>query len=571
MNEALHSLGSRNFLTKFITSTLLLCTIAITPWWSLDPINLVKLLVISTTGTACFFILILNWRYVYHNTSKVLFYTCLIFLFDLIIASTFGSMSFSLNFFGVTGRNTGLLAYSSLLSLLLLSSLISTPLTINKFGNVLFLAGVISAIYGGFQAVGLDPIDWVNPYSPVVGFLGNPDFQSAFLGIAASVCMARTLDSLRKTTQRIFYALVVLLFASVIYTTDAQQGLILLFVNLLVFLFLILVKKRRRYLTFSYTLLVGFLSLIMLAGSLDKGPLATLLHKASVIYRGDYWHAAWSMLLSNPIVGVGLDGYGDWYRRTRTIQATLRRGPEVASNASHNVVLDFASNGGFPLLLLYLLLVGLVLNSIFRIIRRPDEKNFEIYALIVAWIGFQIQSIISINQIGLAVWGWVFSGLIIGYDRVKARQIDSEEISDKFTKMKKKYGAKDISQPGYLPAAMVLSLFVGSLCGVVVGAIPLKASVEYRNALESGEIEDIKAAAYIRPLTPERMVQIAQTLHDNNFDKEALATATDATRYFPDYFQAWYVLSKAKLATPSQVDLAKKQLIRLDPNNPDLK
>ena len=34
-----------------------------------------------------------------------------------------------------------------------------------------------------------------------------------------------------------------------------------------------------------------------------------------------------------------------------------------------------------------------------------------------AWVGFQAQSIISINNLGLAVWGWTLGGLIIGLER----------------------------------------------------------------------------------------------------------------------------------------------------------
>jgi O-antigen ligase len=70
------------------------------------------------------------------------------------------------------------------------------------------------------------------------------------------------------------------------------------------------------------------------------------------------------MTIDNPIFGVGLDSYGDWYRRSRTIEATLRRGPDVTSNAAHNAFLDISSYGGFPLVLIYIVLIILVINHL---------------------------------------------------------------------------------------------------------------------------------------------------------------------------------------------------------------
>jgi O-antigen ligase len=73
--------------------------------------------------------------------------------------------------------------------------------------------------------------------------------------------------------------------------------------------------------------------------------------------------------VDNPIFGVGLDSYGDWYRRSRTIEATLRRGPDVTSNAAHNVFLDISAYGGFPLVLIYIALMVLVIVSAVKVIK----------------------------------------------------------------------------------------------------------------------------------------------------------------------------------------------------------
>jgi O-antigen ligase len=57
----------------------------------------------------------------------------------------------------------------------------------------------------------------------------------------------------------------------------------------------------------------------------------------------------------HPLTGVGMDSYGDWYRRARSENAaTVLPGPKTITNAAHNVVIDFFAFGGWPLLLAYL-------------------------------------------------------------------------------------------------------------------------------------------------------------------------------------------------------------------------
>ena len=67
----------------------------------------------------------------------------------------------------------------------------------------------------------------------------------------------------------------------------------------------------------GYTLGVGILGFIALMGALQKGPLTKLIYKTSVSLRGEYWQAGWNMAKEFPLTGVGMDSYGDWYRRAR--------------------------------------------------------------------------------------------------------------------------------------------------------------------------------------------------------------------------------------------------------------
>jgi O-antigen ligase len=453
-----------------------------------------------------------------------------------------------------------LITYLAFSILFVVALVASSSVFLNRFLIAALVVGVASLGYGVVQALGGDPFKWVNPYSPVFGFLGNPNFQSSLLGILGSIVFAQLLSRSVKIQSKGAYLIYLLVTLYVIKETASQQGfLVLLFgstVSLGVFVY-----GKSRGLGYSYLGLaaVGFVA--VLVGTLNKGPLASLLFKDSVTYRGDYWRAGWKMTVENPIFGVGLDSYGDWYRRSRTIEATLRRGPDVTSNAAHNVFLDFSAYGGFPLLLIYLALMILVVISAVKVFKRTQGFNAGFVGLVAGWVAFQAQSIISINQIGLALWGWALSGLIIGYE-INTR--GGVQVVENKT-------GKSVTKPVQTSTATPLAIFVGLIVGVLVGMSPYLASAKYKSALETSNPQVIQEAAYIWPTDSSRMIQVAMTLNENKLEDQGLQVALDAVERFPDNYGVWGTLSLMKKATDAQKAEALEQMKRLDPLNPNLK
>jgi O-antigen ligase len=462
--------------------------------------------------------------------------------------------------FGTNGRNTGLITYLAFSILFVISMVASNPDFLKKFLFAALTVGMASLGYGVVQALGGDPFDWVNPYSPVFGFLGNPNFQSSLLGILGAVVFTQLLSGSVKIQVKAAYLVYLAVTVYVIKETDSQQGYLVLLIGSALSIG-VFVNQKSKALGYSYLGLaaVGFVA--VLVGTLNKGPLASLLYKDSVTYRGDYWRAGWKMTVENPIFGVGLDSYGDWYRRSRTIEATLRRGPDVTSNAAHNVFLDISAYGGFPLLLVYGILMVLVVISAVKVIKRSQGFNAGFVGLVAGWVAFQAQSIISINQIGLALWGWVLSGLIIGYE-INTR--NSAVV------VEKKSG-KTSTKPAKASAATTLAMFVGLIVGVLVGMPPYLASAKYKGALETSNPNVIQESAYIWPVDPSRMIQVAITLNENKLETQGLLVASDAAERFPDNYQVWATLNSMTSATAEQKAQALVQMKRLDPLNPNLK
>jgi O-antigen ligase len=547
-------------LGKVLLWALVTVTLLVTPLWALDPINPIKMLALSALGFMGLGVLLANQKVLQVGRFKgplVLVSGFIAWQLVVLLVSDGEKLQ---QLFGTTGRNTGLITYLAFSILFVVAVTVSSAVFLNRFLVVALVVGLASLGYGVIQALGGDPFDWVNPYSPVFGFLGNPNFQSSLMGILGSMVFAQPLSSKVKLQYKGAYLGYLILTVYVISETASQQGFLVLLIGSAVSLGLY-VNHRSKVLGYSYLALavVGFIGVLM--GTLNKGPFASLLYKDSVTYRGDYWRAGWKMTLENPIFGVGLDSYGDWYRRSRTIEATLRRGPEITSNAAHNVFLDISSNGGFPLVLIYLALMALVVLSAIKVIRRSESFNAGFVGLFAGWVAFQAQSIISINQIGLALWGWVLSGLIIGYEiNTRGLVVASE----------KKTG-KSATKPVQASAATTLAAFVGLIIGVLIGMPPYLASAKYKGALETRNPTVIQEAAYIWPVDPSRMIQVAGTLNENKLDAQGLEVALDAAESFPDNYTVWAILYSMKSASEEQKAQALAQMKRLDPLNPTLK
>jgi O-antigen ligase len=512
-------------------------------------------------------VLVSNFKREWLALYKSQFIVTGLFLADLTLVLIFSGSNFYQEFFGTFGRATGYVAYVCLAFLFMSSIIVSGVNFIQRLAMTVLVAGLLSVIYGVIQSMKADPINWLNPYSPVLGFLGNPNFQSSFVGFSGVIAFAYLIQKAQKLMHRIGFSVYLLIAAYVINATDSQQGFLVLAGGMGI-VFLIWVKSTKYFrLAIPLTLVSTAGVLVAILGMLNKGPVSSLLYKPSVTYRGDYWRAGWNMTLEHPFSGVGLDSYGDWYRRTRTLEATLRRGPDVTSNAAHNVLLDLSSNGGFPLLFIYLALTGLVIRSIFRLLRRSSSFDAPLAGLIAIWVAYQAQSIISLNQLGLAVWGWIISGALIGYE-INTRAGDGIPVNS--PSKKKQRSASQIAVSKVQPKTL-LAMFGFLIVGVLVGLPPLVASTNYLTALKSQDVKRVEQAARIWPVEPSRMVQVAISLANQGLQVEALRILDDGKVRFPDEFQFWKLLSEIPKSTPEQKAEAKAEMKRLDPHNPDLK
>jgi len=266
-----------------------------------------------------------------------------------------------------------------------------------------------------------------------------------------------------------------------------------------------------------------------------------------------------------PLTGVGMDSYGDWYRRMRDAHALILPGSNTVTNAAHNIPLDIFSYGGWPLFLSYLLITALSLIALLRVTFRSSSYDPIFVSLSVGWISYEIQSIISINQIGLAIWGWIFTGALIGYEIITREGV---ETAQSVSKSRGRNAKK--SNDAFSP---ILVASLGAVVGLLISIPPLAGDMNWRTAITSKDANKVMAAlepTYMAPADTSRYLQATQLFANSKLMPQAHDIALRAIKFNPDSFDSWKILNLLPNSTQAEKDLALKNMKRLDPHNPDV-
>lgn len=559
---------SRKLLGTVILIAVTVVTLVVAPYTQLDPINIPKLSALAFFSIVALSLFATSFRGILSSGFKPIFLVVMFFVIQIALVLLFSGANFGGQIFGTYGRNTGALAYISLAVLLMSSALVSDKEFLRKFTRVALVVGAILMVYGNIQYLNLDPLPFTTVYTvnAPVGTLGNPDFQSAFMGMIAIVAFTMALNVALRVAIRVGLVLLGLASVVVIYETLAKQGYFALMAGALIVMILWLFMNNRKTLgtIFAGGGVIG--GGLVFLGLINAGPLASFLYKGSLEARGYYWRAAIKMIVDHPFLGVGMDSFVDWYRRSRPSDF-YENNFFTYTNTAHNVYLDIASSGGIPLLLLYFAIVALVIVSIVKVVKR--RTGFDVYfaAIVGVWVAYQAQSFVSINQLGLAIWGWVLAGLIIGYE-INTRNAELlKELPVKSKPQQRK--AKATVQP--LSSAALMRVFGGVVLGAIVAIPHYYANANFFSALKSNDIKALQAAAYLKPIDERRLLHVATVLRDQKMDSEAITVIRDATKGYPDSFDFWQLWTTIPTAAPADIAAAKAEMLRLDPFNPDIK
>jgi len=555
--------------TRILVLTGIFSTVVINPWTAYDPINLPKMFVLSTGAAFLLGWLLANFKSI-NRVNRILFIISAIFVTSYLISFFINPAPAYQQFWGVWGRSTGLLTYFAFIVLMLSAAMISSTASLSLIRISFDKLGYFITLYTLLQLMDLDPINWSQKL--MVATLGNINFMSSFLGLTSISYLSRILLERLSLSSRLFYLAILLLNLYLIGISQSIQGIGVFLAGLV---FLLTYKFRQKF-SFVSTLAVFFASLVsglvVLLGTAGFGPLS-ILRQETVIFRIDYWTAAINMLTANPLSGIGIDSYGDFYREYRTLEAVVRTGPQRVTNTAHNIFLDVFSGAGVFSGLLFLSIMALTLYSIFSALS-ANYQNFDLTAFSAMWLGFIVFCLISINQIGVGVWGFIFTGVVNGcvvrYRVGNFAEDTSSHKGKKSVESGKERALRELGPGRNLGFGKTSQLLTSFFLVLIVGATSLLPNIvdsRFSHEIKSANLDNaLKLSESVGILDIHREALMA-ALAKAGRPEDTLKVAESLLEQNPRNWQAWVAILSSEVATDNRRIQAANQLIRLDPNN----
>ena len=430
----------------------------LTIWTKLeDPINLPKMFVLVLSAAAVLGLALpalLSDKKFTSDSQRVGLALVALFSVGLLISTIFTDVKYTA-IFGEYHRNNGALTLFACAVFTAAAGLVFTEASSLRPLKWVSLLGFFLSVYGVFQLLGQDPVQWNNQYNPIITTLGNPNFTSGIIGISSIASLYFVIES-SKTYERVVAAIALVLGLFVVVKSDSVQGIFAFACGAAI---IVLVKacSIKRVFGIAAGASLTVVGLPIALAVFNIGPLASRLYQGTLNNRLDYWQAALNMFQSHPLLGVGIDRYGEYYREF-AVQDQFVQG--MFTNNAHNVYLHLLATGGLTLFIPYLLLLVFVTWLAIKSLKSSSGQTRGIAATYLGiWLGFLLLNIVTIDNIGVGIWLWIFGGIIIGKSARSSLAINS--TPDSKANKKKSKNAPEISlAPNIASFALVIVMLV---------------------------------------------------------------------------------------------------------------
>ena len=326
------------------------------------------------------------------------------------VTSLVTNENFTRTLWGTWGRNNGYITQVSLFSLAFSFFLLAGIPNFNRiFLKSIPLGMLPASIYGLAQYFGLDWVNWANT-DQLFSFFGNTNFAASIFGlIAISSLSLLIIEGFQAKLAPLYVAQVILgLFLS--WKTQSIQGVVMMGLVISLFIYTKLISKLRlpRIATLP-TLGIGVT--LGLLGFLGKGPLS-FLYQYTFELRSFYWQVGLRMGLDNPIFGVGIDSYGDFYRQSRSVDVAQATTTDLTVNNAHNSIIQiFATTGIVGSLAVLMWILPALVLAIGLLTSKVNSNEEKVIPII--FLGSFAISMISIDNIAVAILHWAITGVLL--------------------------------------------------------------------------------------------------------------------------------------------------------------
>jgi hypothetical protein len=212
--------------------------------------------------------------------------------------------------------------------------------------------------------------------------------------------------------------------------------------------------------------------------------------------------------------------------------------------------------------------------ALLKVTFRSRTYDPKFVAIASIWLCYQLQSIISINQIGLAIWGWVLSGALVAYERVTRPALDAADSSSN-NHVQGKSSGKNANKMRNTEQVFTPQL-VGGI-GIAIGALlavpPLASDMNLRSVtspINFQSIDEQLKPGYFTPTNSFQLAAAVSAFESNKAYDLAYTYARRAVEFNPNDFQSWRLLLSISKSSQAEKELAFETMKKLDPRNPQL-
>jgi len=536
-----------------------LATLLITPFLSLDPINLPKMMVVVTGASLLLTYVAINFKELLRDQS-VIFATSATFIVLLTIALLTNPAPWADQLWGTWGRSTGYLTYFAFILFMLSAAVLTRENETRTLQQLFERVSYLISGYALLQTLDLDPIAWSQ--KAMVATLGNINFMSSFLGLASISFLSRLVAETISITAKAHYTFLLALNLSLIWISGSIQGLAIFAAGATTLVALVLRKKTNFQRAIFWLLFTIPQGALVFLGTTGIGPLSSL-RQDTVIFRRDYWLAGINMTNENRLNGVGIDAYGDYYQQYRDLAAVVRTGPQRVTNTAHNIFLDVSTGSGLLAGLSFLFIFVITFRVIFSMLKTGNFTSTDV-AVAGIFIGFVIFCLISINQIGVGIWGFIFMGYLQGWN---GRQKNSH--SNRKLDQERSISKKFVPKPT-LNVMPKMSTAIFGVLGLTLSLMPNITDVQMLSAVKSKNYDVMLEVVSKSSATQAHKDRYLNSMLEEGRETEAYEFALTVLQSNPRSDLALRVIGSHEGAPKNLRITSLEQLIKQDPNNLEL-
>lgn len=233
---------------------------------------------------------------------------------------------------------------------------------------------------------------------PRVGsFLGNPDWNGAFLAMMLFVPIGLLIAARTRFARACYLGETIVILVGLLYTYSTAAWLAAA-IGFLVLIVLVGRGLMRFYMAAIAVVALGALSITFPAQI--RGLALHALEFKTVTLRVGAWLTSLRVIAANPIWGVGL-GLNTYLKRAEPFRVALQTRPLAHP---HDSYLELAALAGLPLLVIFLMLLTGALSRALGTLRQAPRQH-------VALLGGALTALLVLSVNSLAINGWTLAPL----------------------------------------------------------------------------------------------------------------------------------------------------------------